>query len=223
MELKEITLAQLLNNATGSGYFSTFAKMIGSKEECVYYEGICDDDIDLVEELEDALGYELPSHYLGFLSYMNGGHFLNIDLFSLTTREYPDSLYARNFYSTMREEIELEDNCLIIGKYNNYIMYVECGNADTSYVLMDVRNLEKIEFENFNALIGFIFYVMTMMQNKKIEEEKKQIKEMKDKLHQSIVKQQKKAKQETKKGTDKIRAKAAKSLLKEKEKKSKKR
>ena len=174
MELNEISLAQLLNNTSGTDYFVTFAKLIGHSENSVFYDGISDDEYYLLEELEERLGYELPSHYLDFLSYLNGGRFLNIDLFSLTVKDYPNSLYARNFASNIREELNLEDSVLIIGKYENYVMYVDCLEADGSYTLMDIRNNEKIEFESFNALVGFIFYILIIKTNKKLEEEKEQ-------------------------------------------------
>ena len=221
MKLKEMTLAQLLNATSGTGYFVTFAKLIGKEEDSLFYEGITDDDLYLLEELENELGYEVPSHYLELLGYVNGGHFFNMDMFSLTEKEYPNSLYGRNFYSSFRDEIGLEPNELIIGKYENYIMYVDCEYVDGTYTLMDVRNKEKIEFESFNALIGFIYYILVINQNKKLEEEKKQIKKMKEDLHNDIVSKEKARKKEIEKNKAKLRAKAAKRALKEKSRKTK--
>ena len=221
VELNEISLAQLLNNTSGTDFFVTFAKLIGHSQDAIFYDGISDDDYYLLEELETELGYELPSHYLDFLSYLNGGRFLNIDLFSLAEKEYTNSLYARNFGSNIRKELELEDSVLIIGKYENYVMYVDCVEADGSYTLMDIRNNEKIQFESFNALVGFIFYILIIKTNKKIEEEKEQIKQMKEKLHEDITKRNKQIKKEAQKKNEKIRAKAAKKSLKEQMKKRK--
>ena len=144
MELKEISLAELLNNTSGTEYFSLFAKLIGKTENSVFFEGITDEELDLVEELEDAIGDSMPSHYLDFLNYLNGGHFLNIDLFSLANKDYPNSLISRNFSTYIRNDLKLEDNILIIGKCEHYIIYVECGEFDSSYTLMDIRNNEKI-------------------------------------------------------------------------------
>jgi len=215
VELREISLAQLLNNTSGTDYFVTFAKLIGHSQDAVFYDGISDDEYYLLEELENKLGYELPSHYLDFLSYLNGGRFLNIDLFSLAIKEYPNSLYSRNFSSNIRNELELEDSILIIGKYENYIMYVDCVEADGSYTLMDIRNNEKIEFESFNALVGFIFYILVINTNKKLEEEKEQIKQMKEKLHNHFKNRDKEIKKETEKKNTKIRDKAFRKVFKE--------
>ena len=95
-------------------------------------------------------------------------------------------------------------------------MYVDCEYVDGTYTLMDVRNKEKIEFESFNALIGFIYYILVINQNKKLEEEKKQIKKMKEDLHNDIVSKEKARKKEIEKNKAKLRAKAAKRALKEK-------
>jgi len=216
VELKEISLAQLLNNTSGTNYFVTFAKLIGHSDDSVFYEGITDDDLPFLEELEKELGYELPSHYMEFLSCLNGGHFMGMDFFSLTNKEYPNSLYNRNFINTIRNQINIEDGDLIIGKYENYVMYVNCDDPDGSYTLMDIRNDEKIEFESFNALIGFIFYMLALNSNKKLEVEKEQIQEMKEKLHNDIIKRNKEWKKEKEKNLARIRAKTAAQGLKEK-------
>lgn len=219
MELKEISLAQLLNSTSGTNYFVTFAKLIGHSDDAVLYEGITDDYLYLLEELETKLGYELPSHYIEFLNYLNGGRFLNIDFFSLVEKEYLNSLYNRNFINSIREKIDIDESSLIIGKYENYVMYVDCLGEDGSYTLMDIRNNEKIEFESFNSLIGFIFYILVVNTNKKIEEEKARIEEMKEKLHQDIVSRNKEWKKEKERNSAKIRAKAAASGLKSKKNK----
>lgn len=221
MELKEISLAELLNDTSGTEYFSFFAKLIGRSEDSVFYEGISDQELGLLEELESALGEPLPSHYLEFLNYLNGGHFINIDLFSLADKNYSNSLIARNFYSSIREELNLEENILIIGKFEHYIIYVECGEGDSSYTLMDIRNNEKIEFQSLGALIGFIFYMLIIKENKKIEEEKKEIEKMKEKMHNDFKKKSVSIKKETEKNRAKLRAKVANKALKEKMRKLK--
>ena len=219
MELKEISLAQLLNNTSGTDYFVTFAKVIGHSDGAVFYEGITDEGLPLIDELESKLGYELPSNYIEFLSYLNGGKFMGMDFFSLIKKEYPNSLYNRNFINSIRRELKIEDYELIIGKYDNYVMYVDCLNSDGSYTLMDIRNNEKIQFESFNSLVGFIFYILVVNTNKKIEEEKERIQEMKDKLHSEIVAKNKEWKKEKEKNSAKIRAKATARGLKEKQRK----
>ena len=218
MNLNEISLTELLSRTSGTSYFPTFAKLIGRKD-VLLYDGINDEDYYLLEEIEQELGYALPSHYLNLLGVVNGGHFFDMDIFSLTDKEYPNSLYARNFLSNIRNELGLDDSELIIGKYENYVLYVDCEDLDGSYVLMDIRNQEKIEFENFNALIGFIFYMLVINENKKLEEEKKLIKKMKDDLHNDFVLKEKLIKKEKTKNREKIMAKAARQALKEKEKK----
>lgn len=222
MELKEISLAELLNNTSGTEYFSLFAKLIGKSENSVFYEGITDEELYLVEELENAIGELLPSHYLDFLNYLNGGHFLNVDLFSLADREYPNSLMFRNFNGNIKRELGLEDYILIIGKCEHYIIYVECGDVDSSYTLMDVRNKEKIEFQSLNALIGFIFYMFIINENKKIDEEKKEIEKMKEKMHNDFKKKNATNKKITEKNNAKLRAKVAGKALKEQLKKMRK-
>ena len=219
MGLKEISLAQLLNNTSGTNYFVTFAKLIGHSENSVFYEGITDDDYYLLEELEEKHGYELPSNYIEFLNYLNGGRFLGMDFFSLVEKNYPNSLYNRNFINTVRDQLDIDDSALLIGKYENYVMYVDCLGADGSYTLMDIRNNEKIEFESFNSLVGFIFYILVVNTNKKLEEEKEQIKEMKDKLHSEFVAKNKEWKKEKERNSAKIRAKAAANGLKKKQRK----
>lgn len=221
MELKEISLAQLLNSTSGTDYFAIFAKLIGHSQGAIFYDGISDEDYYLLEELENEMGYELPSNYLEFLRYLNGGHFLNVDLFSLAEKEYPNSLYARNFYSDIHKELDLDSNVLIIGKFENYILYVDCEDFDGTYVLMDIRNKEKVEFESISALVGFIFYVLVLKGNKKIEEEKARIKEMKDKLHEDFVKRNKEIKKEKQKNLEKIMQKTSRKALKEQLKKVK--
>lgn len=221
MELKEISLAQLLNNTSGTDYFVTFAKLIGHSNNSIFYEGITDEHLPLLEELERELGYELPSNYIEFLNYLNGGRFMNMDFFSLIKKEYTNSLYSRNFINSIRGNLDIEDSALIIGKYDNYVMYVDCLSSDGSYTLMDIRNNEKIEFESFNSLVGFIFYILVINNNKKLEEEKEQILEMKEKLHNDIVAKNKEWKKEKEKNSAKIRAKAAAKGLKEKQKKKK--
>ena len=67
--------------------------------DSVFYEGIGDEELGLLDSLETNLEYQLPSNYLEFLSYLNGGKFLGVTLFSLTDKDYPDSLMARNFLS----------------------------------------------------------------------------------------------------------------------------
>jgi hypothetical protein len=84
---------------------------------------------------------------------------------------------------------------------------------------MDIRNNEKIEFESFNSLVGFIFYILVVNTNKKLEEEKEQIKEMKDKLHSEFVAKNKEWKKEKERNSAKIRAKAAANGLKKKQRK----
>jgi hypothetical protein len=217
--LKEISLAQLLNSTSGTNYFVTFAKLIGHSENSVFYEGITDDDYYLLEELEEKHGYELPSNYIEFLNYLNGGRFLGMDFFSLVEKNYPNSLYNRNFINTVRDQLDIDDSALLIGKYENYVMYVDCLGADGSYTLMDIRNNEKIEFESFNSLVGFIFYILVVNTNKKLEEEKEQIKEMKDKLHSEFVAKNKEWKKEKERNSAKIRAKAAANGLKKKQRK----
>ena len=219
MGLKEISLAQLLNSTSGTNYFVTFAKLIGHSENSVFYEGITDEDYYLLEELEERHGYELPSNYIEFLNYLNGGRFLGMDFFSLVERNYPNSLYNRNFVNTVRSQLDLDDSALLIGKYENYVMYVDCLGIDGSYTLMDIRNNEKIEFESFNSLVGFIFYILVVNTNKKLEEEKEQIKEMKDKLHSEFVAKNKEWKKEKERNSAKIRAKAAANGLKKKQRK----
>lgn len=222
MSLKEISLAELLNNTSGSEYFSVFAKLIGHSEDLILYEGVTDDDYGLIGELEDKLGYELPANYIEFLSHLNGGIFLNINLFSLADKDYNNSLYNRNFMSDIRIKLGIEEYCLIIGKHDNYVMYVDCGDDYGTYTLMDIGNNEKLEFESFSALVGFIFYVLALNENKKIEEEKIQINEMKEKLHKEITEYQKSRKKEKEKNNQKVRAKAAAKALKEMQKKEKK-
>ena len=219
MGLKEISLAQLLNSTSGTNYFVTFAKLIGHSENSVFYEGITDDDYYLLEELEEKHGYELPSNYIEFLNYLNGGRFLGMDFFSLVEKNYPNSLYNRNFINTVRDQLDIDDSALLIGKYENYVMYVDCLGPDGSYTLMDIRNNEKIEFESFNSLVGFIFYILVVNTNKKLEEEKEQIKEMKDKLHSEFVAKNKEWKKEKERNSAKIRAKAAANGLKKKQRK----
>lgn len=217
--LKEISLAQLLNSTSGTNYFVTFAKLIGHSENSVFYEGITDDDYYLLEELEEKHGYELPSNYIEFLNYLNGGRFLGMDFFSLVEKNYPNSLYNRNFINTVRDQLDLDDSALLIGKYENYVMYVDCLGEDGSYTLMDIRNNEKIEFESFNSLVGFIFYILVVNTNKKLEEEKEQIQEMKEKLHSEFVAKNKEWKKEKERNSAKIRAKAAANGLKKKQRK----
>lgn len=222
MGLKEISLAQLLNNTSGTNYFTTFAKLIGHSKDAIFYDGITDDDYELLEEVEKKLGYELPANYVDFLSYLNGGHFMGVELFSITEKDYPNSIYARNFLSKIRKEVEIPESDLIIGKVENYIMVVDCLD-DGSYSLMDIRNNEKIEFETFGSLIGFIFYIFILNNNKKIEEEKKEIQKMKDDLHKSITQRAKQLKKERQSKKAKLGAKVAGKGLKEAMKKSKKR
>lgn len=217
MNLNEISLTELLNKTSGTNYFPMFAKLIG-KDDVLIYDGITDDDVYLLEELEMKLGYALPSHYLELLGIINGGHFLGMDMFSVAEKEYPNSLYARNFLSNLRNELELEESALIIGKYQNYILYVDCEDLAGSYVLMDIRNQEKVEFESFNALLGFIFYMLVINENKKLEEEKKLIKKMRDDLHKGFVLKNKLIKKEKEKNRAKLMAKTAGQALKEKQK-----
>ncbi len=222
MELKEISLAQLLNNTSGTDYFAIFAKLIGHSEDAVFYEGIGDDELNLVEELESMIESSLPSNYMEFLSYLNGGHFLDVDLFSIADKEFPNSLVARNFISKIRKELELEDKELVIGRFDNYIIYVDCEGNHGSYTLMDIRNNEKLEFESIGALIGFIYYMLILKENKKIEEEKVQINEMKEKLHNDFKKRNVEIKKESIKNRDKLMARVAAKGLREKLKKNKK-
>lgn len=222
MGLKEISLAELLNNTSGTNYFTTFAKLIGHSKDAIFYDGITDEDYELLEEVERKLGYELPANYVDFLSYLNGGYFMGVELFSVTEKDYPNSIYARNFLSKIRKEIEIPESDLIIGKVENYIMVVDCLD-DNSYSLMDIRNNEKIEFETFGSLIGFIFYIFILNNNKKIEEEKKEIQKMKDDLHKSITQRAKQLKKERQSKKAKLGAKVASKGLKEAMKKSKKR
>lgn len=219
MNLNEMSLTELLSKTSGTSYFPTFAKLIG-KKDVLLYEGITDDEYDLLEELEKELGHSLPSHYLELLGYVNGGRFFDMDIFSVADKSYINSLYARNFLSNVREELELDESDLIIGKYENYVLYIDCEDLDGSYVLMDIRNQEKIEFESFNALIGFIFYMLVINENKKLEEEKKQIQKMKDDLHKDIVLKNKIIKKQTEKNRAKVMAKAAMQGLKEKQKRA---
>lgn len=219
MHLNEMSLTELLNRTSGTSYFPTFAKLIG-KKDILLYEGITDNEYDLLEEIEKELGYSLPSHYLELLGYINGGHFFDMDIFSVADKSYVNSLYARNFLSNIREELELNESSLIIGKYDSYVLYVDCEDLDGSYVLMDIRNQEKIEFESFNALIGFIFYMLIVNENKKIEEEKKKIKKMKDDLHKDFLIKEKLILKEQEKNRAKIMAKAARQGLKERQKKA---
>lgn len=219
MNLNEMSLTELLSKTSGTSYFPTFAKLIG-KKDVLLYEGITDDQYDLLEELEKELGYSLPSHYLELLGYVNGGHFFDMDIFSVADKSYINSLYARNFLSNIRNELGLNESDLIIGKYENYVLYIDCEDLDGSYVLMDIRNQEKIEFESFNALLGFIFYMLVINENKKIEEEKKQIQKMKDDLHNDIVLKNKLIKKEKEKNRNKIMAKTARQGLKEKQKRA---
>lgn len=219
MSLKNISLAELLNDMSGSPYFSAFAKLIGHSENIILYEGISDDDYYLIEELEKTLGYEIPSNYIELLEYLNGGRFLNVNLFSLEDKEYNNSLYNRNFINDIRMELGIEESCLIIGKQDNYIMYVDCCDDYGTYTLMDTGNSERLEFESFSALLGFIFYILTLNGNKKLEEEKSRIKEMKEKLHKEITEYQKSRKKEKEKNNLKLRAKTAAKALKELKKK----
>lgn len=223
MGLKEISLSELLDNTSGTEYFSLFAKLIGRVDDAVFFEGITDDDLYLVEELEETIGDAMPSHYLEFLNYLNGGSFLNIDLFSLTDSDYPNSLMNRNFYSDVRSELGLATNVLIVGKCEHYIIFVECGESDSSYTLMDVRNNEKIEFQTLASLIGFMYYMFVINENKKILDEKREIQNMKEKLHNEFKKKNAIIKKETEKKNAKIRAKVAGKALKEQLKKMKKR
>ena len=220
--LREISLAQLLEVTSGTDYFITFAKLIGHSSDSIFYEGITDDDLYLVDEIERELMYELPSNYLEFLNYMNGGRFMGMDFFSLANKAYPNSLFNVNFINNVRDKLDLDESALIIGKYENYVIYVDCLNADGSYTLMDIRNKEKIEFECFNSLVGFIFYLLVVNSNKKMEEEKAQIQEMKEKLHNDIVSKNKEWKKEREKQCAKLRAKAAAKGLKEKQRKKSK-
>lgn len=222
MGLTEISLAQLLNNTSGTDYFTTFAKLIGHSKDAIFYDGITDDEYELVEEIEKTLGYELPASYLEFLSYLNGGCFIGVELFSVTNKDYPNSIYARNFLSRIRKEIEIPESDLIIGKVENYILTVDCLEDD-SYSLMDIRNNEKIEFETLGSLVGFIFYIFLLNNNKKIEEEKKQIQKMKDDLHKSVTQRAKQLKKEKQSRKAKLGAKVAGKGLKEAMKKAKKR
>ena len=222
MELKEITLAELLSNASGTDYFPVFAKLIGHSSDAVLYEGIGDKELEFLEEVEEALGYSIPSHYLEFLGFLNGGVFFNINLFSLTNKENPNSLFSRNFYSNIKEELNLADSVLIIGKFDHYVIYVDCGEEeDNSYTLMDIKNSEKIDFQSISALIGFIFYILVIKENKKIEEEKKQIDEMRDKLHDDFKKRNSFLKKEKEKNSAKLRARVAGRALREQMRKAK--
>ena len=221
MELNESTLTELLSNTSGTDYFPVFAKLIGHSSDAVLCEGIGDKELVYLEELEDALGYSIPSHYLEFLGYLNGGFFLNVILFSLAGKENPNSLFSRNFYSDIKEELNLDDSVLIIGKFDHYIIYVDCGDVDDSYTLMDIKNNEKIDFQSISALIGFIFYILVIKENKKIEEEKKQIEGMRDKLHDEFKKRNAFLKKEKEKNSAKLRARVAGRALKEQLRKAK--
>ena len=107
MGLKEISLAQVLEKTSGTSYFSAFVQLVGKTSDLVLYEGIHKEDLPLIEELEEKLGYEINENYLDFLKITNGGKISGMNLYSLDEKENVDSLYYRNFVADIRKKLKL--------------------------------------------------------------------------------------------------------------------
>ena len=195
MALKEISLAEVLEKTSGTSYFSAFVQLVGKTSDLVLYKGITPDDIPLIEELEEKLGYEINENYLDFLKITNGGKIAGMNLYSLDDKDNVDSLYYRNFFSDIRKKAKLASNALVVGEYQDGLICFELEEDDEgTFVLMDIYNKERLEFAFFEDLITFRFYIRLIEGGKKKIEEKEQIKKAAKKLHDQIVKENKERK-----------------------------
>ena len=192
MALKEISLAEVLEKTSGSTYFTAFVQLVGKTNDIVLYQGINEKYKPLVLEIEKELGSNMSRDYLQFLTVVNGGKVAGMNLFSLDNKENVNSLYYRNFKTDVRKKLKLSSTALIIGEYNGGVIYFEIDeDGDSSFVLMDIYNKEKLEFAFFEDLITFRFYLRLLEGGKKKVEEEKKIKLAAKKLHEQIVKENK--------------------------------
>lgn len=191
MALKEISLAEVLEKTSGSTYFTAFVQLVGKTSDLVLYQGINEKYKPLILEIEKELGANINRDYLQFLTIVNGGKVAGMNLFSLDSKENVNSLYHRNFNTDVRKKLKLSRQSLIIGEYNGGIIYFETDDGDSSFVLMDIYNREKLEFAFFEDLITFRFYLRLLEGGKKKVEEEKKIKLAAKKLHEQIVKENK--------------------------------
>ena len=195
MALKEISLAEVLEKTSGTSYFSAFVQLVGKTSDLVLYKGITPDDIPLIEELEEKLGYEINENYLDFLKITNGGKIAGMNLYSLDYKYNVDSLYYINLFSDIRKKAKLASNALVVGEYQDGLICFELEEDDEgTFVLMDIYNKERLEFAFFEDLITFRFYIRLIEGGKKKIEEKEQIKKAAKKLHDQIVKENKERK-----------------------------
>lgn len=192
MALKEISLAEVLEKTSGSTYFTAFVQLVGKTSDLVLYQGINEKYKPLILEIEKELGTNINREYLQFLTITNGGRVAGMNLFSLDVKENVNSLYHRNFKTEVRRKLKLSDNSLIIGEYNGGIIYFETDDdGDSSFMLMDIYNREKLEFAFLEDLITFRFYLRLLEGGKKKVEEEKKVKLAAKKLHEQIVKENK--------------------------------
>ena len=104
MALKEISLAEVLAQTSGTSYFGAFVQLVGKTDNLILYKGIEPQDEALIVQLEEKLKIELSVEYLNFLKIVNGGKIAGMNLFSLDNEENVDSLYYRNFKTDVRKK-----------------------------------------------------------------------------------------------------------------------
>lgn len=162
MALKKISLSKLVDalDDTQSEFADFFRPMLGYEAVLTLYDGIDDNYVPLITEIEDELGFEFPSDLINFYMCTNGGTFGDLKLFPLTTDKSVEfSMHKLNVLdSSLKESLNLERNVLLVGKYNSDNNYVLCKlNKDGvyTYQLWDsVKQKVLMEFEYLIQLVA---------------------------------------------------------------------
>lgn len=162
MALNEISLSGLVDllDDTESEYADFFRPMLGYEAILKLYDGIDDSIETLLTELEDELGFEMPSDLISFYMCTNGGEFADLQLYSITNdRTIDTNLHTINALDTsLKDNLGVGKDTLLVGKYKNTDTYITCVLKDDdiySYQLYDSNKHKVImEFEYLIQLVA---------------------------------------------------------------------
>lgn len=162
MALKEIKLSNLVDilDEDESEFADFFRPMLGYEAVLKLYEGIDDEVEPLLGEIEDELGFEFPYDLVNFYMCTNGGIFGDVRLFPITKDpSVEENIHRLNVVNTsLKEELGLENNTLLVGKYDeddNYVLCVLKDDGVYSYQLWDSsKHKVMMEFEYIIQLVA---------------------------------------------------------------------
>ena len=142
-----------------SEYIKLFRPLLGYEDEISLNRGIDDTLEATLDEIESKVGIAFPADFLQIYLLSNGGKYFDLNLYYLTNdKKDPKGLYAVNFDSTLRANLDIPEDMLIIGETTDGL-YILVGVDDDGYYYYCTWNKETREKElTLDYLVEVLVY-----------------------------------------------------------------